>query len=80
MRLQGGCGWTVGAGTGLVVARRAGGSWTPPSALGFYSCGWGFQAGGVLSDLLIVLRNQCARPPPLFSISQELPTCILNSV
>ncbi|EIE18388.1 DUF500-domain-containing protein [Coccomyxa subellipsoidea C-169] len=57
---KGGCGWSVAAGTGLVVARKAGGSWTPPSALGFYSCGWGFQFGGVVSDLLIVLRNQPA--------------------
>lgn len=53
----------MAAGTGLVVARKAGGSWTPPSALGFYSCGWGFQFGGVVSDLLIVLRNQCAPLP-----------------
>ena len=61
---QGGCGWSVAAGTGLVVARKVGGSWTPPSALGFYSCGWGFQFGGVVSDLLIVLRNQCAPLSP----------------
>lgn len=50
----------MAAGTGLVVARKPGGSWTPPSALALYSCGWGLQFGGVLSDLLIVLRNQCA--------------------
>ncbi|BDA51595.1 probable SH3 domain-containing YSC84-like protein 1 at C-terminar half [Coccomyxa sp. Obi] len=57
---KGGCGWSVAAGTGLVVARKPGGSWTPPSALALYSCGWGLQFGGVLSDLLIVLRNQAA--------------------
>ncbi|CAL8465716.1 g5252 [Coccomyxa elongata] len=57
---KGGCGWSVAAGTGLVVARKPGGAWTPPSALALYSCGWGLQFGGVLSDLLIVLRNQAA--------------------
>ena len=56
---QAGCGWSVAAGTGLVVARRGEqGGWSPPSALGLYSLGWGLQIGGSLCDLLIVLRNQ----------------------
>jgi len=43
---QGGVGWSVMLGTGLVVA------------CGF---GWGLQAGGALCDVLIVLRSRCAR-------------------
>lgn len=58
--MQAGCGWSVAAGTGLVVARKGEqGGWSPPSALGLYSLGWGLQIGGSLCDLLIVLRNQC---------------------
>ena len=57
--VQAGCGWSVAAGTGLVVARKGEqGGWSPPSALGLYSLGWGLQIGGSLCDLLIVLRNQ----------------------
>lgn len=56
-------GWSGAVGTGLVVVRRPGdaatpASWSAPSALGLVSLGWGFQAGGALHDLLIVLRNQ----------------------
>lgn len=50
----------MAVGTGLVVARKPGGSWSPPSALGLYSVGWGLQIGGSLCDLLIVLRNNAA--------------------
>jgi lipid-binding SYLF domain-containing protein len=57
---QGGFGWSAGAGTGLVVARRAGGCWSPPCAVALYSLGWGIQAGGALCDLLIVLRTPAA--------------------
>ena len=57
--VQAGCGWSIAAGTGLVVARKGEhGDWSPPSALGLYSLGWGLQIGGSLCDLLIVLRNQ----------------------
>ena len=59
-RAQGGCGWSVSAGTGLVVARRGDRCWSPPSALALYGLGWGLQFGGSLCDLLVVLRNQCA--------------------
>lgn len=44
-------------GTGLVVARREDGSWSPPSAIGLSSFGWGIQAGGELTDLLLVLSS-----------------------
>ena len=42
---QVGLGWSCGAGTGLVVARREeDDSWSPPSALAALSAGWGLQA------------------------------------
>ncbi|KAF0933977.1 hypothetical protein E2562_021037 [Oryza meyeriana var. granulata] len=44
-------------GTGLVIARRADGSWSPPSAISTCGIGYGTQAGGELADFIIVLRN-----------------------
>ena len=52
-----GMGWSAAVGTGLVVARRQDGSWSPPSAIGLGSFGWGIQAGGELADLLLVLND-----------------------
>ncbi|CAL9105719.1 unnamed protein product [Musa textilis] len=51
---------TYKVGTGLVVARREDGSWSPPSAISSFGCGWGAQAGGELTDYVIVLRNKDA--------------------
>ncbi|XP_061342724.1 uncharacterized protein LOC133288905 [Gastrolobium bilobum] len=48
---------TYNIGTGLVVARREDGSWSPPSAVSTFGAGWGAQAGGELTDFLIVLRT-----------------------
>jgi len=48
---------TYKIGTGLVVARRADGSWSPPSAISTCGLGYGIQAGGELADYIIVLRN-----------------------
>ncbi|KAF0904485.1 hypothetical protein E2562_034999 [Oryza meyeriana var. granulata] len=48
---------TYKIGTGLVVARRADGSWSPPSAISTCGVGYGVQAGGELADYIIVLRN-----------------------
>ena len=56
---QGGVGWSLMLGTGVVLARASDG-WSPPSALGLCGFGWGLQAGGALCDVLIVLRNKCA--------------------
>jgi hypothetical protein len=55
--LKVGMGWSAAVGTGLVVARMEDGSWSPPSAIGLSSFGWGFQAGGELADLLLVLSD-----------------------
>ncbi|KAL4562194.1 hypothetical protein LXL04_034392 [Taraxacum kok-saghyz] len=49
---------TYNIGTGLVIARREDGSWSPPSAISTIGLGWGAQAGGELADLIIVLRTE----------------------
>ncbi|CAL5393854.1 unnamed protein product [Camellia sinensis] len=51
---------TYNIGTGLVVARRQDGSWSPPSAISTFGIGWGAQAGGELTDFIIVLRTSGA--------------------
>ncbi|XP_076910805.1 uncharacterized protein LOC143568563 [Bidens hawaiensis] len=49
---------TYKVGTGLVVARRKDGSWSPPSAISCIGVGWGAQGGGEFADLIIVLRSE----------------------
>ncbi|KAL0705609.1 hypothetical protein Bca4012_072034 [Brassica carinata] len=49
---------TYRIGTGLVVARRDDGSWSPPSAISSFGLGWGAQAGGEFIDFIIVLRTR----------------------
>ncbi|KAM7264428.1 hypothetical protein ACFE04_002111 [Oxalis oulophora] len=49
---------TYNIGTGIVVARRNDGSWSPPSAISSFGLGWGAQAGGELTDFIIVLRTK----------------------
>ncbi|KAL6999652.1 hypothetical protein U1Q18_000809 [Sarracenia purpurea var. burkii] len=51
---------TYNIGTGLVVARREDGLWSPPSAISSFGIGWGAQAGGELTDFIIVLRTSSA--------------------
>ncbi|KAL8468310.1 hypothetical protein ACS0TY_031519 [Phlomoides rotata] len=48
---------TYNVGTGVVVARREDGLWSPPSAISSFGVGWGAQAGGELIDFIIVLRT-----------------------
>lgn len=48
---------TYKIGTGLIVARKADGSWSAPSAIASCGLGWGPQAGGELTDFIIVLRT-----------------------
>ena len=55
--LQVGLGWSGVIGTGLVVGQKDG-AWTSPSAISLAGLGWGFQAGGTVSDILVVLRNR----------------------
>ncbi|KAL0406715.1 UNVERIFIED_CONTAM: LAS seventeen-binding protein 3 [Sesamum latifolium] len=51
---------TYNVGTGLVVARREDGSWSPPSAIASFGIGWGAQGGGEVTDFIIVLRTNSA--------------------
>ncbi|CAK9182585.1 unnamed protein product [Ilex paraguariensis] len=51
---------TYNIGTGLVIARREDGSWSPPSAISSFGVGWGAQAGGELTDFIIILRTHDA--------------------
>lgn len=51
---------TYRIGTGLVVARKEDGSWSPPSAISSFGVGWGAQVGGELTDFIIVLRTNDA--------------------
>ena len=45
-----GLGYSVGMGTGLVVARReSDDSWSPPSAIAALSAGWGLQVCALIS-------------------------------
>ncbi|KAI5054942.1 hypothetical protein GOP47_0030087 [Adiantum capillus-veneris] len=48
---------TYKVGTGLLVARRKDGSWSPPAAIMSCGLGWGLQAGGEIVDFIIVLRS-----------------------
>ncbi|KAM1347374.1 hypothetical protein PS2_036313 [Malus domestica] len=48
---------TYHIGTGVVIARREDGSWSPPSAVSTFGLGWGMQAGGELTDFIIILRT-----------------------
>lgn len=47
-------------GSGLVVARRSDGSWSPPSAIVSVGLGWGAQVGGELMDFIVVLHDSKA--------------------
>ncbi|KAL2473706.1 RING/FYVE/PHD-type zinc finger family protein [Forsythia ovata] len=51
---------TYNIGTGLVVARRDDGTWSAPSAISSFGVGWGAQAGGELTDFIVVLRTSDA--------------------
>ena len=55
--MQVGLGWSGAIGTGLVVGQKDG-AWTSPSAISLAGLGWGFQVGGTVSDILVVLRNR----------------------
>lgn len=51
---------TYNIGTGIVVARREDGSWSPPSAIATFGIGWGAQCGGEVTDCIIILRTMSA--------------------
>lgn len=47
-------------GTGLVVSRLADGSWSAPSAIGTVGLGGGFEVGGEIVEVMIILGSQAA--------------------
>lgn len=47
-------------GAGVVVARLADGTWSPPAAIGLGGLGGGFNAGAEVTDFLIVLTSRRA--------------------
>ncbi len=51
---------SIRGGTGLMVARRRDGSWTPPVALGTVGVGWGALIGGDITNYLVVLTTERA--------------------
>ena len=71
-------GWSGVVGTGLVVGRRDSG-WSSPSAISLVGVGWGFQLGGAVSDILIVLQNRCSHPLVLPSAGHSLPGPIIQA-
>jgi len=55
-----GCVVSGRVGTGLVIARRPDGSWSPPSAVGTIGIGYGALIGGDITSYLIVLNTERA--------------------
>ncbi|KAI8343432.1 hypothetical protein BC941DRAFT_411372, partial [Chlamydoabsidia padenii] len=58
--LKGGFLFSGRAGSGLVIARLADGSWSAPSAIGTVGMGFGGQVGAELTDFVMVLQTQAA--------------------
>jgi lipid-binding SYLF domain-containing protein len=65
--LRVGAGWSVSAGTGVVLARRGGSlgqraqsGWGPPCAVALAAAGFGWQAGAQLTHLVLVLKDAAA--------------------
>ena len=56
--MQAGFFFSARAGSGLVVARTPDGGWSAPSAVCMGGAGWGFQIGGEVTDMLIVLNSE----------------------
>jgi SH3 domain-containing YSC84-like protein 1 len=46
------------AGSGLVIARLADGSWSAPSCIATGGMGWGLQVGADITDFVIVLNSE----------------------
>ena len=49
--------WSARVGSGVVIARLAGGEWSAPSCIGTGGLGVGFQIGADLSEFVIVLNS-----------------------
>ncbi|GAA94473.1 uncharacterized protein L969DRAFT_105970 [Mixia osmundae IAM 14324] len=51
---------SVRAGSGLVIARLANGTWSAPSAIGTGGLGFGGQAGAEQTDVILILNSKSA--------------------
>ena len=49
--------WSGAGGSGIVVARTADGSWSPPSGILIHTLGWGLIAGADIYDCVCVINN-----------------------
>ena len=45
-------------GTGIVMARKPDGSWSPPSAIGISGLGWGFIIGASLKHIVYLIYDE----------------------
>ena len=45
-------------GTGIVIARKPDGGWSPPSAVGVSGLGWGFIVGASVKHLLYLIYDK----------------------
>lgn len=45
-------------GTGIVLARKKDGSWSPPAAIGLTGLGWGFIMGASLKDIVYLIYDE----------------------
>jgi lipid-binding SYLF domain-containing protein len=55
-RSQAGFLFSIRAGSGLVIARLADGTWSAPSAIGTAGVGAGLMAGAEMAEFLIILK------------------------
>lgn len=64
----------VTAGTGLVVARLAGGEWSAPIAVATLGLSWGLQLGAALADVMVVFMKPAALLPLTSDVSTSART------
>jgi SH3 domain-containing YSC84-like protein 1 len=55
-----GMGFSARYGTGLVISRLPDDTWSAPSAITISGIGWGFQIGGEVTDVMLVLSTDSA--------------------
>ncbi len=44
-------------GTGVVIAHKTDGTWSPPSAIGLAGIGFGFMIGAEIKDIVIIVME-----------------------
>eukprot|EP00542_Grammatophora_oceanica_P017174 CAMPEP_0194054074 /NCGR_PEP_ID=MMETSP0009_2-20130614/52341_1 /TAXON_ID=210454 /ORGANISM="Grammatophora oceanica, Strain CCMP 410" /LENGTH=279 /DNA_ID=CAMNT_0038702441 /DNA_START=9 /DNA_END=848 /DNA_ORIENTATION=- len=56
--VEGGFIFSGNVGTGIILAKRDNGSWSPPCAMGLTGVGWGFIAGLSMKDVMVFILDQ----------------------